>query len=57
MSPKGPTSIFLIFCNTLDFQKAKMAPFTILKTLRVLSVTGLNQKVRTLKQLINLTYE
>ena len=34
MSPKGPPSFFLIFCNKLEFQKA----FYILKTLRFLSL-------------------
>ena len=34
---KGPPSIFLIFCNKLDFQKVeRVLPFTILKTLRFL---------------------
>ena len=37
LSPKDPPSVFLIFCNKLDFQKARSPHFTILKTLRFLS--------------------
>ena len=37
LSPKGPPSNFLIFCNKLDFQKVEI-PFTISKTLRFLSL-------------------
>ena len=38
MSPKGSPS-FLIFCNKLDFQKVERVPlFTIIKTLRFLSL-------------------
>ena len=37
MSPKGPPSIFLMFCNKLDFQKVeRVPPYTIFKTLRFL---------------------
>ena len=35
---KGSPFNFLIFCNKLDFQKPKGSPFTILKTLRFLSL-------------------
>ena len=39
MTPKGPPSFFLIFCNKLDFQKVeRVPPCTILKTLRFLSL-------------------
>ena len=39
MSPKGRSSIFLIFCNKLDFQKAQRVLLsTILQTLHFLSL-------------------
>ena len=39
MSPKGPPSIFLIFCNKLDFQKAqRVPPFTIFDIVRFFEI-------------------